>query len=840
MKIFEHRPYPLGLPDLVLYSSIIDDGVLLLQDGTMIASWSFRGPDLGAATSEEMAVLSERLARILRLGSNWMIQCDAIRSYAPGYPEDGDFPDSVTRLIDTERRQQFIREGAHFESEYFLNLSFCPPSAKSEKLAGFMFEKTASTTKSRPVAMKALDDFKAKITTFEEVFKNSFQAHRLKGKRVEDESDAGFWGLLDEQLQYVRRVVTGENYPFPMPDVPAFLNDLIATRDFTPGKEPKLGNKHLRIFSIDSFPGATFPGCLSVLDSLPFEYRWHTRAKTMDASVGVSLINGHMKQWQGKIRGFFDVMFNRPSGNLNLDAMAMRDDAQHAMALVSSGEVQAVHYDSCIVLMNESLDELQKQELMIVKALSNAAYGVRRETLNAVEAWCGSLVGDAYNNVRRSLILTRNLSDLFPISSIWSGEKYNPSPLMPTNSPALLQATSVGSTTFRLNIHWKDIGHFVVLGPTGAGKSTLLATIVAQFFRYANAQVFCFDKGYSMWALNQACGGSFYDISGPSNSLSFCPLSHLDTASDRTWAVEYIETLCKLVGLEMSVAKRNAIAMAIDLLSGSPERTMTEFTNYVQDEEIRDALRTYTVRGSLGSLLDAASHEDTLKHGHFTVFEMQHLMGLGDKAVIPVLLYLFRQIRRRLDGRPSLIVLDEAWVFLDNAMFQATLREWLKEMRKLNCAVGFATQSLSDVYKSAIRDVVLEQCMTKFYLPNGEAGNEVSREYYQKFGCNRREISLIQKAIPKQQYFVTSPDGRRLFSLGLGKVALSWVAVSDPKKISVLKELKAKFPSDWVERWVHSTCGQSWAEFYRNLEENSALSSTLTNAANINEDAFYV
>ena len=167
------------------------------------------------------------------------------------------------------------------------------------------------------------------------------------------------------------------------------------------------------------------------------------------------------------------------------------------------------------------------------------------------------------------------------------------------------------------------------------------------------------------------------------------------------------------------------------------------------------------------------------------------------------------------------------------------IAEWLKEMRKLNCAVGFATQSLSDVYKSAIRDVVLEQCMTKFYLPNGEAGNEASREYYQKFGCNRREITLIQKAIPKQQYFVTSPDGRRLFSLGLGKVALSWVAVSDPKKIAALRELKTEHPTDWVERWVRQNCGASWAEFYRNLEENSAMSSTLANTTDSIEEALY-
>jgi len=47
-----------------------------------------------------------------------MVQCESIRSQAPGYPEGQQFPDSITRIIDDERREQFMAEGAHFESEY--------------------------------------------------------------------------------------------------------------------------------------------------------------------------------------------------------------------------------------------------------------------------------------------------------------------------------------------------------------------------------------------------------------------------------------------------------------------------------------------------------------------------------------------------------------------------------------------------------------------------------------------------------------------------------------------------------------------------------------------------
>jgi len=130
MKIAEHRETAEGLPDLLMYASMIDDGIMLNQDGGLMASWAYRGPDLAAATHEEMASISARLNGILKLGSGWMIHCDTIRSYAPDYPEGGAFPDAVTGLIDMERREQFTVEGTHFESEYFMTLTYLPPYSR--------------------------------------------------------------------------------------------------------------------------------------------------------------------------------------------------------------------------------------------------------------------------------------------------------------------------------------------------------------------------------------------------------------------------------------------------------------------------------------------------------------------------------------------------------------------------------------------------------------------------------------------------------------------------------------------------------------------------------------
>ena len=178
MQRNEHRKHPRGLADLLLPHALIDDGILLQQDGSLLAGWSYRGPDMMSAAAAEMDALSARLNHVLRLGSGWMVQCDAIRSYAPGYPDHGAFPDAVSRVIDDERRQQFMDEGAHFESEYFLTLTYLPPPELEERAKGWLFEGRGAHS-SRKTAAQHLERFRIKVDMFENVFGQLFQTERL-------------------------------------------------------------------------------------------------------------------------------------------------------------------------------------------------------------------------------------------------------------------------------------------------------------------------------------------------------------------------------------------------------------------------------------------------------------------------------------------------------------------------------------------------------------------------------------------------------------------------------------------------------------------------------------
>jgi len=815
MQLVEHRNKPRGLADLLMHHALIDDGILLQQDGSLLAGWSYRGPDMMSSAPAEMEALSARLNSVLRFGTGWMLQCDAIRSEAPGYPSAGSFPDTVTRVIDDERRQQFMAEGSHYESEYFLTLTYLPPIEAEHRVHGFVFE--GRKYHASQSAGHILERFRSQLERFENVFESLFKTERLR--RVEFADDLGFRHIHDRLLRYVRRCVSGEDHDFALPQIPIFLNEILSCQDFRGGVEPKIGRKHIRVLAIDGFPRTSSPGLLRELDSLAIEYRWNTRAIMLDSRDAEAILDKTRKKWRSKIRGWRDQILKSESGAVNLYAAEMAGDAERAMSVASAGDVQFAYYSSNVICLDEDLTRLHQTTRTVTKTLQHLGFSCRLETVNAVEAWRGSLPGDGYRNVRRNLLHTLNIADLLPITAVWAGLKQNPSALMPKNSPSLLYAATSGSTPFRFNLHVSDLGHCLICGPSGAGKSTFLGLLAAQWFRYPKAQAFAFDRGYSLYVLTQATGGDFYDLAGPTSDLAFCPLKQIDTDSDRIWAVGWIEALCNLNGLTLNPAQRNRIAKGVDNLRLSPTRSLTELRTNVQDESVQAALQHYTLGGPLGQLLDA--EVDGLGTHKFLTFETEHLLQLEEKAVLPVLLYLFRQIEKRLDGSPTLVLLDEAWSYIKHDLFRERLREWLKTMRKLNGVVVMATQQLSDILNSDISDVILEACPTKILLPNAESKSPHSRAFYERIGLNERELEILQTSIPKQHYYVVSPVGRRLVDMGVGKVALSFVGVNGREERQLADQVRMQFGEHWQSEWLRFRGLPQWADYFQQQKETA-------------------
>lgn len=789
--------------DLVPYAGLVDNGIILLKDGSLMAGWYFAGPDSESSTDIERNEVSRQINAILsRLGSGWMIQVEAVRVSTVDYTSAGGshFPDAVTRAIDLERRIHFEREQGHFESRHAVILTYRPAEQRRSSLSKYIYSDEKSRTQS--YADTVLFVFRNAIREVEQYLTNTISIRRMATRETQERGGTRI-AHYDELMQFIRFCITGDNHPVRLPDIPMYL-DWVATAELQHGVTPTIENKFLGVVAIDGLPAESWPGILGSLDLLPMTYRWSSRFIFLDAEEARVRLERTRKKWQQKVRPFFDQLFQTQSRSVDQDAMTMVAETEDAIAEASSQLVAYGYYTPVVVLFDEDSERLKEKAEAIRRLIQAEGFGARIETLNATDAYLGSLPGNWYCNIREPLINTRNLSDLVPLNSVWSGSPNAPCPFYPPASPPLMQVAS-GSTPFRLNLHVDDVGHTLVFGPTGSGKSTLLALIAAQFRRYENAQIFAFDKGQSMLPLTLAAGGDHYDVgagAGEGKHLAFCPLSDLATDGDCAWASEWLETLVALQGVTITPDHRNAISRQIGLMASAPGRSVSDFVSGVQLREIKDALHHYTVDGPMGQLLDAET--DGLALGSFQTFEIEQLMNMGERNLVPVLTYLFRRIEKRLTGAPSLIILDEAWLMLGHPVFRDKIREWLKVLRKANCAVLLATQSISDAERSGIIDVLKESCPTKICLPNGAAREPGTREFYERIGFNERQIEIVATAIPKREYYVASPEGRRLFDMALGPLTLSFVGATGKDDLKRIRSLRSEHGPEWPIHWLQT------------------------------------
>jgi type IV secretory pathway VirB4 component len=295
---------------------------------------------------------------------------------------------------------------------------------------------------------------------------------------------------------------------------------------------------------------------------------------------------------------------------------------------------------------------------------------------------------------------------------------------------------------------------------------------------FAGSKVFVFDKGGSARAALLGMGGTAIDLGG-NGVAAFQPLARIDTPQGRADALNWVMTLLAQEGLADTPEVKEPVWSALGQPDVRPAGAAAPHGLAAPGPERRRAGRAPPLHAGRRHGRRVRRRGRPPHPLRLVLFEMEEIMA-RPKAAAPALLHLFDRLEEQFDGSPSLLILDEAWLFLDSPIFAARIREWLKTLRKKNVAVVFATQSLADIATSSIAPALIESCSTRIYLPNERAFEPQQRQAYERFGLNETEIDLIATAQRKRHYYYASPKGRRLFELALGPVALAFCTASDP------------------------------------------------------------
>jgi type IV secretion system protein VirB4 len=827
-KVKDYRDKKKSYGDLLGWFGLVDDGVMETTTGLFLASWYFRGEDLASSTPEELENLSAQINSILaQLDGRWSLHVDSSRLFTKGYAQQGAFPDTTTLTIDEERRALYEAEGTHLETAHALTVAWEVPTLTAAKVEAWVYgDETPSTSKAEH-KQHMLEKFKRLIESFEVSLSSILQLRRMHAYEV-GKDEFGRPNVYDSMLEYFEFCATGRQRAVRLPTIPAYIDraigsiglsveSLIANVGFGTGNIVRIGtDTYVRTVTITGYPSSSHPSILSRLDHLGIEYRWNTRFLCMDPYQAQNKIKSKQRVWDQKKKSLVAQVRNDPRAKEDSDAVEMVSETQAALAEVNSGLVRYGHYTSTVVLMDTAIERLTEKVGEVKKLLSNLGFECIEEDINNADAFIGTMPGNRLANVRGGLHHTLHLGDLLPLTSLWAGYEQHPSPLYPPGSPPLLYARTTGTTPFHLCLHVDDVGHALMLGPTGSGKTTALNLLIASHFRYPDARVFGFDRKNGSQALCLAAGGDYYDIGAAGAELQFCPLGDIDSPTNQAWAVEYVEACCTLQGLEMSPSKRELIRDAIKrLASGAEGRSLSDFVGIVQSAEIRQAMDHYTLKGPMGHLLDA--QEDNLRDSRFMMFEMEHLGSMGEKNAVPVLLYLFHEMEKRMQaGTPTFVPCDESWLMFKHPIFAPKLEEWLRTWRSKNAHVLLATQEPADVLNSPIRDVVMASTPTKILLPNPNARAD-QRSLYELLQCNETEIELIASATRKQHYYYKSPVGRRMFSLGLGPVAMAFVGATSRTDLNEIMKLRSELGESWPAEWLVRKGQPEWAAYWRRM-----------------------
>ncbi|MBX9898016.1 MAG: conjugal transfer protein TrbE [Qipengyuania sp.] len=798
LSLREYRNRTDRLADHLPWAALIAPGVVLNKDGSFQRTARFRGPDLESATEAELISACARANNVLkRFGTGWALHFEAERREALGYPAS-DFPDAASWLVDEERRAELDHADVHFESRYHVTLTFMPSPDQADT-AGRALVERGDEVKGR--------DWRQALAAFLAETDRAFDLLSGFMPEVRALDDA-------ETLTFLHGAISERRHAIAVPETPMYLDAILADTPLTGGLEPRLGDAHLRTLTILGFPNLSRPGILDALNHQDFGYRWVTRFIALDKTAATKALTKLRRQWFNKRKSMTallrEVIYNQPVQLLDSDADNKMVDADLALQALGGDHVAFGHLTTTITVADADRARADDKVRQVERIVNGLGFTTIREGVNAVEAWLGSLPGHVYANVRQPLVHTLNLAHLMPLSSVWAGPARNAH----LDGPPLLVAETSGSTPFRLSTHVGDVGHMMIVGPTGAGKSVLLALIALQFRRYPGNQLYIFDMGRSARAAVLAMGGAHHALGlggeDEGAAIAFQPLRRIDQGDERAWAVEWIGALLAHENVQVTPEIKESVWSALNSLATAPieERTLTGLSLLLQSTALRSALAPYTLEGPFGRLLDAA--EDDLAIAAVQCFETEALMGQAG-VVAPVLTYLFHRLEERFDGRPTLLILDEAWKFLDHPLFAARIREWLKTLRKKNVGVIFASQSLADIGDSSIAPAIIESCPQRILLPNDRAIEPQSRVAYERFGLNERQIELVSRATPKRHYYLQSARGNRLFELDLGRIALTLCGASDPATQARIDAILAEHGAgDFAARFL-SDAGLDWA-----------------------------
>ena len=672
-----------------------------------------------------------------------------------------------TKNIFQAQQEKFNEKYQCYKTENFITINF---SIDRSNYIKKLFRSMKLFKKNDDLEKKMQQDFSKYISAFVDKiheFKSQLDPVVLDIETIKGEELQAF--LVSQVTNdFYKRIQVSENNS---------LDEYLSFSEIENNKKySKINGEYMACIGFLTFPDTIQMRILRELESLNFPFRYVVRFRVEKQNKLHFRFKNIRKYHQLTTRSMGEYATNSQSEYEDEISREQANETQEAIKELRGKRAIFGQLTATIVLKDKSLARLQEKINAITKITTFHGFWCKNDVYNMYHSYFGAMAGNNDLNRRTGLTASTSLLCMVSTSTPFLGFQYNEK----LKEHALMHALTDSEDIYNFNLHVADVGHTLIVGPTGAGKSVLLGLIASQFMRYKNAKVIFFDKNKSSEVLCRCSGGQFYDIG---SEFSFQIMEKINDEKYKSFVREWLFSIADLEREELSIEEKQHITETLNLtaLESDEDRTFTSFKNLLTNNRLKAIYENYID----GTYQKYFNREKKLEKSNFVVFEMDSI--LKDTKLVNFLLnYLFFTIEHEmLDGKPTVIFIDEAWTALNNEYMKKQLEEWLRELRKKNASVVFATQSLSEIDKSSLAPVIIESCKTKIMLPNEGAFR--TKELYNKIGLSDEEIEKVQNALPKKEYFVKNEIGSALVRFELGKEAIYYVGsnhVSDIEKIN--------------------------------------------------------
>jgi type IV secretion/conjugal transfer VirB4 family ATPase len=427
-----------------------------------------------------------------------------------------------------------------------------------------------------------------------------------------------------------------------------------------------------------------------------------------------------------------------------------------------------------VVIYDRELAVVEKAAAEFYKVFSVHDAQLYEERYNLLNSFLAAVPGNYAFNLRSLYLLNTNYADLSFLFTLHQGEIRNTH----LRSEYLAVLETNHGTPYFLNLHYRDVAHSMILGRTGSGKSFLLNFLITNLQKY-DPLTFIFDLGGSFESLTRLFGGTYLRVGAESADFSINPFCLPPTKPNLDFLALFVKVLLgRTVGTLDPATDRELYEQIENLYSLDPALRTLDILANTLPRPLAYALAKWLRGGQFGFLFD--NPEDTISFSRFQCFDFQQ-MSRYPELLEPLLFYVLHRANEVIANRDisstfKAFFIDEAWVFLKNPSIRQYVTEALKTWRKHNAAMILSTQSLDELKRSELLDVILESCATKIFLANPDMDQEL---YRRQFHLNDTEIALIAALLPKQQFLIKTPELAKVANLHVDRRSY-WLYTNDP------------------------------------------------------------